>query len=253
MDGLLSIGDFSRMTFLSVKTLRHYHDVGLLAPARIDEHTRYRYYRLEQVSTAQLIRRFRSLDLPVEQVRAVLDAPDEETRNRVIVDHLERMSAQLRDTQSTVESLRRMLSTPLDLSVTYRDEPPLTALGIVETVDAAEMMGWWLEAFTELHAALRSSGLARTGLDGALFPTDLFAEERGELVAFVPVAAETPPGVRAGAGHYRAGSTRRRDGVRRPARRPRPGLQCRRRLGLGAGTRGRRPRARAVSAHRGRG
>lgn len=195
MDGLLSIGDFSRMTFLSVKTLRHYHDVGLLAPARIDEHTRYRYYRLEQVSTAQLIRRFRSLDLPVEQVRAVLDAPDEETRNRVIVDHLERMSAQLRDTQSTVESLRRMLSTPLDLSVTYRDEPPLTALGIVETVDAAEMMGWWLEAFTELHAALRSSGLARTGLDGALFPTDLFAEERGEIVAFVPVAAEAAPRV----------------------------------------------------------
>jgi DNA-binding transcriptional MerR regulator len=33
---LLSIGDFSRMTFLSVKTLRHYHELGLLLPAAID-------------------------------------------------------------------------------------------------------------------------------------------------------------------------------------------------------------------------
>ena len=33
---LLSIGEFSRMTFLTVKTLRHYHETGLLAPARTD-------------------------------------------------------------------------------------------------------------------------------------------------------------------------------------------------------------------------
>ena len=36
MAELLSIGDFSRMTFLTVKALRHYHDVGLLEPARTD-------------------------------------------------------------------------------------------------------------------------------------------------------------------------------------------------------------------------
>ena len=33
MSTLVSIGDFSRMTFLSVKALRHYHEVGLLPPA----------------------------------------------------------------------------------------------------------------------------------------------------------------------------------------------------------------------------
>jgi DNA-binding transcriptional MerR regulator len=195
MGDLLSIGDFSRMTFLSVKTLRHYHDVGLLPPARVDDHSGYRYYRLDQVATAQLIRRFRALDLPVEQVRAVLDAPDEETRNRVILAHLERMSAQLRETQETVASLQRMLSAPTRLPVAYRDEPPLTALGIVETVDAADWIAWWMGAFTELHRALRSSGLARTGPDGALFPTEAFADERGELVAFVPIPAEAAPAV----------------------------------------------------------
>jgi DNA-binding transcriptional MerR regulator len=195
MDRLLSIGDFSRMTFLSVKTLRHYHEVGLLEPARIDQSSGYRYYRLDQVGTAQLIRRFRSLDLPVEQVRAVLTAPDEATRNRVIVAHLERMSAQLQETQATVESLQRMLTIPGQLAVSYRDEPTLTALAIVETVDAAEWVPWWMGAFTELHAALQATGLPRTGPDGALFPTEAFTDERGELVAFVPIPAEAAPPV----------------------------------------------------------
>lgn len=50
----LSIGDFSRMTHLSVKALRHYHDVGLLEPAEIDRWSGYRYYRPDQVATAQV-------------------------------------------------------------------------------------------------------------------------------------------------------------------------------------------------------
>ena len=93
---LISIGDFSRMTFLSVKTLRHYHETGLLAPARIDPSSGYRYYDVSQVATAQVIRRFRDLDLPIERLRAFLDSPDEDARNAVIVTHLDKMSALLK-------------------------------------------------------------------------------------------------------------------------------------------------------------
>ena len=62
------------MTHLSVKTLRHYHQVGLLEPAEVDPDTGYRYYTLEQLPTAQLIRRLRDLRMPVADVRAVLVA-----------------------------------------------------------------------------------------------------------------------------------------------------------------------------------
>ena len=44
MDVLLTIGEFSKMTYLSVKALRHYHDVGLLEPALVDPATGYRHY-----------------------------------------------------------------------------------------------------------------------------------------------------------------------------------------------------------------
>lgn len=72
----LSIGDFSQITHLSVKTLRRYHEAGLLRPAEVDPHTGYRYYATTQVPTAQVIRRFRELGMPVREVREVLSATD---------------------------------------------------------------------------------------------------------------------------------------------------------------------------------
>ncbi|HUB22135.1 MAG TPA: MerR family transcriptional regulator [Streptosporangiaceae bacterium] len=72
MSVLVSIGDFSRMTHLSIKALRFYHDQGLLEPARIDPGSGYRFYEPAQVPVAQVIRRFRDLDMPLDQVKAVL-------------------------------------------------------------------------------------------------------------------------------------------------------------------------------------
>ncbi|MBW8750023.1 MAG: MerR family transcriptional regulator [Propionibacteriales bacterium] len=195
MADLLSIGAFSRMTFLTVKALRHYHDEGLLEPASVDPHSGYRYYRPEQVPTARLIRRLRDLDLPVDEVRGVLSAPDDATRNQVIVAHLDRMSRQLQETQETVESLRRLLSGGEELEVTERDEPALTTMAIRQSVSGDDALAWWLDAFAELHRAVRVGGLVRTGPDGALFPTKFFTEGVAELVVFVPVeSAGTPTG-----------------------------------------------------------
>ena len=87
----LSIGDFSRATHLTVKTLRHYHQVGLLEPADIDPQTGYRRYATGQIPAAQVIRRFRDLDMPLEQIQAVLAAPDLAARNQQITAHLSRL------------------------------------------------------------------------------------------------------------------------------------------------------------------
>ena len=92
----LTVGDFSRITHLSVKTLRHYHEVGLLEPATVNPSTGYRYYSGEQIPTAQVIRRLRDLEMPVGEVKAVLDAPDAPDRNALIAAHLDRLEAELR-------------------------------------------------------------------------------------------------------------------------------------------------------------
>ena len=109
MQTSLAIGDFSRATHLSIKTLRHYHRVGLLAPADVDPDTGHRRYTTEQIPTAQVIRRFRSLDMPLDDIRAVLTAPDLKTRNELIAAHLSRLEDSLARTQQATASLRDLL------------------------------------------------------------------------------------------------------------------------------------------------
>ena len=106
---LLSIGDFSRMTFLTVKALRHYHDVGLLAPIHVGQGTGYRYYSLDQVPTAQVIRRLRNLDMPVADVKAVLATQDAGARNELIAAHLARLESQATNTEEAVQTLTKEL------------------------------------------------------------------------------------------------------------------------------------------------
>jgi DNA-binding transcriptional MerR regulator len=185
----LSIGDFSRMTYLSVKALRHYHELGLLEPADVDPRTGYRFYDTAQVATAQVIRRFRELGMPVEQVKAVLDAPDLAERNALIVRHLERMESQLEHVQSTVSSLRTLLEpAPAQIAIEYRSVPRVRVASIANTVKLGEIEPWWLDAFAEIRGALRAAGVHPAGPGGGLYPTELFTDEAGKAVVFVPLA-----------------------------------------------------------------
>ncbi|WP_434967786.1 MerR family transcriptional regulator [Janibacter indicus] len=74
----LSIGEFSRLTWLSPKALRLYERRGLLLPDLVDEYTGYRYYRPAQAGRARTITLLRRVGMPLEQISAVLDAPDEQ-------------------------------------------------------------------------------------------------------------------------------------------------------------------------------
>jgi DNA-binding transcriptional MerR regulator len=188
---LLGIGDFSRMTFLSVKALRHYHDVGLLAPAEIDPETGYRRYDLAQVPTAQVIRRLRELGMSLEDVRTVIEADDVSARNDAIGAHLRRMEGELEQTRATVKALRLLLDekAPPSVPVEYRVSGPGPAFAIRERLAYADAFDWLEGAFAELRAAARDLRGERAGPDGALYSSELLEEEHGELVALLPVAA----------------------------------------------------------------
>ena len=188
MSVLVSIGDFSRMTHLSIKALRFYHDQGLLEPARIDPFTGYRFYEPGQVPVAQVIRRFRDLDMPLDQVRAVLQAPDLETRTKEIIAHLTAMEARLTEMQMSVASLRALLEgPPARPDVEFRSIPATLALAVRATVTAEESWAWGTGAFEEIDSQIAAAGLSPAGPGGALFPADFFELEQAELTAFVPV------------------------------------------------------------------
>ena len=189
MAALLTIGEFSRASYLTIKTLRHYHDVGLLEPAEVDGSSGYRYYRTDQIATAQTIRRLRDLDMPVEQVKGVLHAADAGERNALIAAHLERMEQQLERTTAAVASLHALLQEPEGaIAVEFRAVPPTPALSISAVVSLDALVSWWTAAFDELTATLAANGHRPTDNSGALYAQELFEQAHGEVVVFVPVA-----------------------------------------------------------------
>jgi DNA-binding transcriptional MerR regulator len=189
MSTRLSIGDFSRMTHLSVKALRYYHDLGLLAPADVDARTGYRSYDLAQVAAAQIIRRFRDLDMPVEALKALLRAQDAAARNALIAAHLRRMESQLEQTRATVASLRALLEeAPGDIGVEHRSVPALRVAAIAARVAVAQLEPWWSDSFAAISRALRAAGVAPAGPSGGVYATELFTDEEGDATLFVPIA-----------------------------------------------------------------
>src|SRR5919201_5916048 len=82
-EALLAIGRFSRLSGLTVKALRHYDEIGLLKPARVDGDTGYRYYALEQLREAGAIARLRTLEIPLEECKAILAADPAAARDRL--------------------------------------------------------------------------------------------------------------------------------------------------------------------------
>jgi DNA-binding transcriptional MerR regulator len=190
VDTFVGIGDFSKMTYLSIKALRHYHDVGLLEPASIDPLTGYRRYATSQVPIAHAIRRFRELEMPIEEIRLVLDTRDVAARNRAILGHLERMQRQLEQTQSTVASLQEVLSSELHAEgrVAIRSLPAVSVLSEVSTVEFDDCAVWLEPTLAVLHDRVEAAGLVISGADGALYSDEFFEAGEGDVTAFVPVA-----------------------------------------------------------------
>jgi DNA-binding transcriptional MerR regulator len=190
MRSSLPIGDFARATHLSVKTLRHYHHVGLLIPAAVDPDTGHRRYATEQIPIAQVIRRFRSLDMPLDDIGAVLTAPDVKTRNELIAAHLSRLEDSLARTQEAAASLRDLLQPhpAAAAAVEHRSVEPAPAAAVREVIDVQDVSPWYQGAMGELYATLAAQKITPAGPAGGIFASELFTDERGAATVFVPCA-----------------------------------------------------------------
>jgi len=185
----VTIGDFSRASQLSVKTLRHYHEVGLLEPKDVDPGNGYRYYSDDQIPVAQVIRRLRDLQMPVADVKSVLLAPDPEARNLLIAGHLDRLEADLAVTIAAVGELRELVDRPpAAQAVAHRTVPATSAIAIHETVDREDILALWQGALGELHAIVRAQGLQPAGPTGGMYAGEIFQHGRGEATVFIPTA-----------------------------------------------------------------
>lgn len=122
---LMPIGKFARSCRLSVKALRHYDELGLLAPTFVDPKTGYRYYERGQAREAVMIGMLRSLDLPLAAIREALQA-DEASLGTIVAAETARIEAEIAGRQAALLSLRHIAArgSLVDTEIELVREPP---------------------------------------------------------------------------------------------------------------------------------
>ena len=122
MEDLIPIGQFSAASRLSLKALRLYDENGLLAPARVDPDSGYRFYRAEQLRVATTIRLLRACGMPLVEIKAFVSAP-----STAALDHYERtLEIELVERRGILSYLRkRMKEEPMfDVRTKQVEEQP---------------------------------------------------------------------------------------------------------------------------------
>jgi DNA-binding transcriptional MerR regulator len=182
----LTIGEFAQLTHLSVRTLRRYHESGLLEPASVDPASGYRYYTGEQIPTAQVVHRLRQLDVPLSDVAKILATEDATERAGLVGEHLRRLEDEMDRMRSAVSSLRQLLHPGQgELEVELRTTAATTVAAVEGVVDHSEVLAWYAAAMAEVDAAV--AGQPPLGPPGGRYANELFTGGRGAVLVHRPV------------------------------------------------------------------
>ncbi|PYE49457.1 MerR family transcriptional regulator [Deinococcus yavapaiensis] len=156
-EALFSIGQFAKLSNISIKTLRYYDAEGLLKPAYIDAQSNYRYYTPTQLEHARLLQKLRFIHVPLDVLRDFMQCPTEAYLQEVLDRYERQLQQELETLTGRIEGIRRRRAYPRDLRpydvrVEIRPSVPFVYLhyqvGLSRIEEARDL------AFKELRAYL---------------------------------------------------------------------------------------------------
>lgn len=186
---LLTIGEFSRATALTVKTLRHYHERGVLEPSHIDPSSGYRYYDPGTIERARVITLLRSLELPLDEIKAILaECSDDADAVRFLETHRDVIVARVQHLQSIAQTLNTVIETEKAAIAVSREAFDIEEKVIPTQLVAGIRMTGRFAASSELFKTLgRAAGFGIAGKAGMLIYDEAYKENGAGFEAFFPI------------------------------------------------------------------
>jgi len=193
---MFRIRDFSRLARVSIKTLRHYDRVGLLAPAYVDPTSRYRWYAARQMSQLQRIVALRQLGYSLEEIGELLDRDPRspivrrslerlrsEVARRIEVDRqrLAQLDARLRESNGSGQGAR---TTRLPDAV-LQSLPPLRVAS--RRAKVLDLDAGAQELFERVEADVARAGVRAAGPPLLLYHDSSHRERDADIEATVPI------------------------------------------------------------------
>jgi DNA-binding transcriptional MerR regulator/effector-binding domain-containing protein len=107
---MFSIGEFSTISGITVRTLRFYHELGLLVPAKVDPATNYRTYDERNLETAKIIAALRGLEFSLEQIREILaECRDDQDALEQLERQQKLLTGKVRHYQAVLETINQLI------------------------------------------------------------------------------------------------------------------------------------------------
>ena len=187
---MLKIGEFSKLSRVSIRMLRHYDDIGLLKPAEIDNFTGYRYYHEEQLFTIGRITALKDMGFSLADIIKMLDNyDDKEMMDNFFSERQKELSKLSEETQyklMLLDSARKRLRKEQNMSydVTVKTIPERYAATVHMIVPRYEDEGM---LWSTMRSECNNLNPSDPCLAAAEFLDDEYKEENVEIIAWMTV------------------------------------------------------------------
>jgi DNA-binding transcriptional MerR regulator len=184
---MLSIGEFSNICQVSTKTLRYYAEIGLILPNKINTENGYRYYSIEQLETMLFIKRLKSYNFSLEEIKVILKS--EELKEEKLYSYFIRkqieIDKQIKELNNTLEQInndisnlkqgKSIMSYMEELDVKIVEVPNMNILYIRKMVQEHEFALEYTNCFSELLKNIEDNKLTMTSPPMVLFHSDEYS------------------------------------------------------------------------------
>lgn len=106
MANYFTIGEISKLSNVSLKTLRYYDEIGILKPKYVNKENKYRYYSIEQLTTIDLIKLFRSTGMSLELIKKILNS---QTNLEFMVENIRNQSKIVEEKMKELSAIKEYL------------------------------------------------------------------------------------------------------------------------------------------------
>jgi len=197
---VFKIGEFSKLSCVTVKTLRHYDKLGLLKPAEVDPFTGYRRYSAGQLPRLNRILALKGMGLSLEEISQLLerDLPVDEMRGILRLKQVQ-LTSQLKEQQAQLDLVAWQLNqmereeTMTAQEITIKRIPAMKAACLRETIPTYSHVG---QLFEEIYGFLGQHGIQPVGAPFEICHDEEYREADVDVEAVAPVAVDVPAGSR---------------------------------------------------------
>jgi len=155
---MLKIGDFSKLSRISIRMLRHYDEIGLLVPESVDKFTGYRYYSEEQLPLANRINSLKDMGFSLSVIAEILKVYNDAQalkeylllKQMELKEQAERIDRQLRILETTIKRIGKD-DNVMEYSVVLKEIPQRYVASLRKTIPSYDMEGMlWEQLMKEI-------------------------------------------------------------------------------------------------------